>query len=82
MHNKDRTGRTHFSHIIIPLLSHLVNPPPSERSVVPKLGFPQNSSTINFYQVSKNHLKKFFILKLGTAYLSRKKRVAQDSIIL
>lgn len=82
MHNKVRTGRTHLPYFTIPLLTHLVNPPPSERSVVPKLCFPQNSSTINFYQVSKNHLKKFFIPKLGTAYLSRKKRVAQDSIIL
>ena len=67
MHNKVRTGRTHLPYFTISLLTHLVNPPPSERS------FPLNSSTINFYQVSKNHLKKFFIPKLETAYLSRKK---------
>lgn len=67
MHNKVRTGRTHLPRFTIPLLTHLVNP--SERSVVPKLCFPQNSSSINFYQVSK----KFFIPKLVTAIFPGRK---------
>ena len=83
MHNKVRTGRTHLPHFTIPLLTHLVNPPPSEKSVVPKLCFPQNSSSINFNQVSKDHLKKFFIPKLVTAYMRRRepKQVNNDFVM-